>query len=436
MVRKHRRLWRVSVPWTVALALAPFPVGHGEAQQGVVTLDQAVQQALARDPAAVAAQAAVSVARADLLQTRGAWLPSLSVAGAYGNSSNQRFDQATGQLVSQSYTAQLQSSFEVFSGGRRLANQRAAGAEVEATEAQYRAQRFQTVLETTQAFYAAAAAADLLRAAEQRLVRARQQLAFAETRLELGTVTRSDVLRAELELGDAELLVFETESALRTSVLELGRRVGVNQEVYPAPGALPDQAPALPPPEVLEARAAQSAPAVVAAEALRTSRHAQRLAAYTPYLPTVRLSGGYDWFAFTFPPSQRSWSLRLFASLPILNGFQREASLQRALAAERAAEARARDAAIAVRVAVETAVQAIAVAERRVIISARAVELAREDLRVQEERYQIGAATILDLQASQIALTEAEVSSVRAREALGSAVARLEAVLGTRLVVE
>jgi outer membrane protein len=68
-----------------------------------------------------------------------------------------------------------------------------------------------------------------------------------------------------------------------------------------------------------------------------------------------------------------------------------------------------------------------------VAISSRAVELAREDLRVQEERYQIGATTILELQSSQIALTDAEIASVRARQALGVAVAQLEAVLGERI---
>jgi hypothetical protein len=79
-------------------------------------------------------------------------------------------------------------------------------------------------------------------------------------------------------------------------------------------------------------------------------RRAERLAAFTPYLPTVRLTGGYDWFAIDFPPEQRSWSLRLAASLPVFNGFQREAAVQRASAAERVAEARARDAELAARV--------------------------------------------------------------------------------------
>jgi outer membrane protein TolC len=61
------------------------------------------------------------------------------------------------------------------------------------------------------------------------------------------------------------------------------------------------------------------------------------------------------------------------------------------------------------------------------------VVLAREDLRVIEERYGLGVATILELQTSQVALSDAEVAAVRARQALGTAIAQLESILGRKL---
>ncbi|HEX7242961.1 MAG TPA: TolC family protein, partial [Longimicrobiaceae bacterium] len=216
----------------------------------------------------------------------------------------------------------------------------------------------------------------------------------------------------------------------RTARLQLGQRIGVAGEVRPAPAALPVRGPELPAEEELVARAERSAPAALAARASYDERRATRIASTTAYAPTLRATGGYDWTAFDFPPSERSWSLRVVASLPVLNGFQREANVARARASERAAEARAADASIAARVAAADAAREIGSAERRVEIARRSVELAREDLRVQEERYRLGASTILDLQASQVALTDAEVGWVRARQGLGVAVARLEAVLG------
>src|SRR5690606_15495039 len=111
-----------------------------------LTLEEALRLALERHPAMVAAEAQVSSAGADLLQARGALLPNLTVNTAYGNSSNQRFDQATGQLVSENYTAQVQANYELFGAGRRFAELRGSGAEVGAARARARATRFETVL--------------------------------------------------------------------------------------------------------------------------------------------------------------------------------------------------------------------------------------------------------------------------------------------------
>ncbi|HKJ93238.1 MAG TPA: TolC family protein [Longimicrobiales bacterium] len=423
--------------FTAALSMAvPARALAQETNVRLVTLSEVVDLAVRRSPATVSARADVTSARAGLLQARGSWLPSVTLNGVYGNSSNQRFDQTTGQLVSENYTTQLQGSYELFTGGRRWLQQRAAGAGVDAAEAGQVQQRFATVLTATQSFYEAAAAGDLLTVAQQRVERARQQLDFARTRLELGTATASDELQAGIELANAEMAALEAESAQRAAVLALARVMGVEEDVRPAPGELPDHAPPLPPLASLVQRAERSSPAVLAADASRASARAQRLSAMTPYLPSVRITGGYDWFSYQFPPGQQSWSLRLYASFPVFNGFQREASLERARAAANVAEARARDARIATRAAVETARHAVELAERRVQISGRTLALARENLRVQEERYRIGNATILELEAAQVALAEADVAAVRARQALGGSVAELEAVLGQKLGAE
>lgn len=406
----------------------PVPVSAASAT--AITLDEAIRQAIARDPEHAAAAAAVSSARADLLEARGSWLPTLTLSSAYANSGDERVDQATGRLVSESYTAQAAAGLLLFAGGRRIFAQQAAAADLAGFEAEHRARRFQTILNTTEIFYETAAAADLERLSRQRLERARKQLDFARARLDLGTATTSDVLRAELEVGNAELAVLDAGLDLRTAALSLGRQIGVAEEVHPVAGVLPERAPDLPALNVLVDRALAGAPDVIAAEAARRARDRDRLRRYTTYLPSLYLSGGYDWTAFDWPPDRRSWSLRLTASLPILDGFARKAAVQRAAASLRLAEARMRDAAIAARVEVEDAVGRIESAEIRVGIADRAVRLADEDLRVLEERYQLGAATILDLQASQVALTDAEAAAVRARQDLGAAVARLEAILG------
>jgi outer membrane protein TolC len=415
-----------------AAALSSIPARAQDTLQ-VLTLEQAVRMSLSADPRVVAAESGISSAQATLQQARGAFLPSLNVSSTYGNSSNERLDPASGNRVSESYTANTQLGYEIFSGGRRGAERRSARAQVDAATAGLTSERYTAVLATTEAFYAAAAAEEVLAASGARLQRAQQQQSFAQTRLDVGTATRSDVLRAELEVGNARVAVIDAETAVRTSRLQLGRRVGVGTAVRPAPTALPTAAPALPAPERLAVLAVERSPEVLAAEAdLRASQAATR-ASYSTYVPSLRATAGYDWFSFEFPPSDRSWSLRLTASLPVFNGFQREATVTRARAAQRTAEAAARDAAVTARAEAATAAEEVRAAGERAAIMARAVELAREDLAVQQERYQLGATTILELQASQVTLADAEVAAVRARQALATALARLEAVLGVPL---
>src|SRR5690606_26846533 len=68
----------------LAVWLAP---AAGSAQQPVrsVTLEDAIRLALERDPAAVAAEGRITAAQAGQLEARGAWLPSLTLNGIYGN---------------------------------------------------------------------------------------------------------------------------------------------------------------------------------------------------------------------------------------------------------------------------------------------------------------------------------------------------------------
>lgn len=414
----------------VALVLAVTAPLPAAGQARVVSLREAVDLALRNSPTAVAADVATDNAQVALRQTFGAFLPTFNLGSTYANSSNQRFDQATGQLVSQNYSAQATGSFEIFSFGRRFAERRAAGARLESAIAQQTDQEFAVALTTTQLFYEVAANDELVRAAEQRLERARAQRDFAQVRLELGTVTRSDVLRAELELGNAELALLDAGVARTTSALRLGRQVGIEGEVVADADALPMAAPRLPELGGLISLAEQVAPPVVSAQAGVRDQEAQKWSALSRYAPSLRVSGGYDWFAFEFPPSNQSWSYRLSLTLPVFDGFAREATLWRNQAQRRLADARYRDAVLAARVEVEDAYRRIGAAEQRVRIAERGLELAREDLRVQEERYQLGAATIIDLQTSQVALADAENTWVLERQNLGVAVAQLEAVLG------
>ena len=79
------------------------------------------------------------------------------------------------------------------------------------------------------------------------------------------------------------------------------------------------------------------------------------------------------------------------------------------------------------------AYQAYNVARASAGLAANAVLVARENLRVQDERYRAGATTIIDLLTAQVALTEAEAGLVQSRFTTRLARAGVEAILGRRL---
>jgi outer membrane protein len=72
-------------------------------------------------------------------------------------------------------------------------------------------------------------------------------------------------------------------------------------------------------------------------------------------------------------------------------------------------------------------------ARAQIDISTTSLQAATEDLRVNQERYRVGAATIVDVLSSQEALSQAEVDVIQARYNYVVAKAQIEAIIGRSL---
>lgn len=97
------------------------------------------------------------------------------------------------------------------------------------------------------------------------------------------------------------------------------------------------------------------------------------------------------------------------------------------------AEANEADARREVVAALTTQFAALEAARVRIEITQASVLAATEDLRVVNERYRVGAATILDVLTSQEAVAQAEVDAVTARFDYLNARAQIEALIGRKL---
>jgi outer membrane protein len=174
------------------------------------------------------------------------------------------------------------------------------------------------------------------------------------------------------------------------------------------------------------------------AQAQRDAARAARWTALTRYLPTV--SAGYSRGAngtsrdfglsddYTY-----SGSLRLSLSLPLFDQLGREQQAVQADVALDNAEASLRDARLAARQSLIQYLGAFRTAQQQEATQAASVEAAEEDLRVQQQRYATGEATLLDVLTSQTQLNQARQARIRARYDGRIAKAQLEALVGREL---
>lgn len=420
----------------LAVLGAPMEGQQPAAPQRIeVTLNDAIQRALAVQPGMVQALGVQRTAGAARTSAWGAFLPSVTFGGFATKNSVQRFDQNSNKLIPPipNYGSSLGASVNLITGVGQFANIKAANANTDAAQAGVVTQRFRVQLETKQAFYDALATEELVRVAESQVRRAQQQLQISVEKLHAGSATRSDSLRSTVDYGNARIALLQAQANLATAQANLGRQIGVDQPVR----AVPDSTlPTLPDTGVLRSVAIESAPQVQQAEASARAARASLMAARAQYLPSLTLSLGTNrqdtLFSNAFTNNEvHNWRIGL--SWTLFNGFGREQQQVTAAVNRDNAQAAAADARRQVNAQLTQELAALATAYAQVDIARENLAAATEDLRVQNERYRVGAATILDLLTSQSALTQAEVNVVQTRFNYLIARAQVEAVLGRTL---
>ena len=404
-------------------------------QQLEVTLSEAIARALTLQPAMVEARGAVRNAGASERSAWGAFLPTVTTSASATRSNKTSFRPGTIDTLPPVYTYSggLSVRLQLFDGFSRWTTRRSASATQDAREAGLVSQRYQTTLATQQFFFTALANEELVRVAAAQVTRAQQQLRTSVDKLRAGSATRSDTLRSTVDLGNARLQLLQAQADLATTQATLGRQIGVDQPVR----AVPDTAlPGPPDTAALRSAALEGAPQVEQAEAEGRAARAQVWTARAQYWPSVfvtynnsRSGTGLPTLpTFSTYPENYSWQFGL--SWTIFNGFQREEAQVSASVARDVAEAQARDARRQVNAQLTQQLAALFTTYEQIGIARTNVAAATEDLRVVQERYRVGAATILDLLTSQASLTQAEVSLVQAHYNYRNARAQVESLVG------
>jgi outer membrane protein TolC len=428
----------ISAVWLAAVLMAgvllpPVAMGQGDGAP-VVSLAEARRRAASVDPNAVDARGRIETAswlrRAALADI---FTPNLTAGVGYTHFSEPFFNFGTGSISPNATSATIQASYTLLGGGK-FGVLSASRASVESAEANETAVRFRTALVIDAAYFAVLADRELARVAAERLRRAEEQFGIARARVLAGEAISSDSLQLLLEVNRARLAILSRDSALVTSRLRLGRRIGL-----PGPA---DAAPVdtlMPPPlpmsqEQAIAEARDRGPEVDAARAEERGANAVLGVArdlYWPEITIAAMTGAYD--AELFPSATKRSQVAVNVAVPIWNGGKRELAVTRARADRNSARAVRADRERAVGELVAQAYHGYLTSRAGIELALVGVAVSTENYRVQRARYREGATTILDLMEAQVGLSESEATLVQARYSTRLALAEIEALLGRRI---
>jgi outer membrane protein TolC len=390
-------------------------------------LDDCLHLAQTDHPLLAVADAGVSAASEAVGEARAPYWPQVDLSTGYHRWQRRAFLPAGLMLPGlgvpkligplDDWNGGLSSRMTLFDFGERRAGLEAARARLGSAQADVATTRADVRLSVQSAFYALAAAQDLLGVAGRNLTRTQSHLALAEARREAGAVPQADVLRAQAEVASAQLQLIAARSRVRTATGQLNTAMGRPAET---PLAIAPPATDAPPPvaDVVEAAVRQAIahrPELQSEQQRLGAARANVDAARAARAPKLRADGSYGWNDTEFLPETKEWQLGLSVDLPVFDAGSRTHRIARTRADLAREQAVYDSRVLQVRQEVWAAASELTRAWESIAANEASVRASDESLRVVRERYQSGAALITDLLDTQTVLASAEASLAEAR---------------------
>lgn len=415
-----------------------------------IPLDEAVRLARRNAPATVQSRNAIRQAAGTVRQRYAAFLPNLTMSSGVSNSEGFNLAQVAdpanpGSFISvprpfsQDWAGNhgLNANLQIFGGGNRIFQLQQARAQLDAAEAADVTQEFTIALQVKQQYYAVLAAREQRLAADRQLESAEQQLRASVARVRAGAATRSDSLRTSIQVGNARLAILTADNSLANANASLARLIGSEVLVTAEESSAGSETIAMADAELLDNL--ERSPAVVQAVANKAAAKEGNRSTWSQYLPTLSVSLGRSYsgrageFQLWGDPDLNSTRTNYSVSWNLFNGLNREQQVLQTSVAVDNADAQLRDARLNARAQMIQQIGAFRTAEARVQIQLASVAAGEEDLRVQQERYNLGASTLLDVLNSQSTLDQARRDLIQARLDARTAKAQIEALVGRDL---
>lgn len=420
----------------ILLATIASATAVAAAQQKVLTLDECVRIAWGEQPQVAIAEKSWRLAEERVKSIRANLFPQISAGYQFRRYLSTRigFQIGVGQIQVQEPVEFKETSLTVsqllFDSFQTPLQIRQAKAQANASSHAYERTRADIALQVAQQYLEVLRARALVKLQERVLERAKRLLEAAEAGYKAGTAAKLDVLRAQVQVRNAEVDLIAAQNQERIAMLNLRNLMGVSDDfVFDIAEPVEER---YEPPSLTEclAQALRQRPEVREAEWQRQSAEVAKQLARINALPVVNISGSYNRYPSTTRITDKEWAINLIVSYPIFDGGRVRAELEQAKLQVEQSELNLKRTLDNIRLQVQQAYSNWQNAVERLSAAQEAVKEASETARLTEEAYKAGAASLLDVINAQVALAQAETQEIQARYDLYRAIYALRHSLG------
>lgn len=291
--------------------------------------------------------------------------------------------------------------------------------------------RQQVRLDATSGYFGVLQARNMVKVSQESVDMLQQHLKNVEAQFSVGTVAKSDVLRSEVELANAQQALIKAQNAYDLAVSSLNNVIGLPLETELKVQEEMQYQPYATTLEDSISFAMQHRPDVLQADYAIEAAKAGVTNAESGNKLNVGAFGTMGWSDVDFPGTDnRNWSVGVQATWNVFDSGVTNAKVKQADSGLVKAVQQAKQAKDGVQLEVRQAFLSMKEAEKRIETTQVAVAKAEEDFKIAQVRYSAGVGTNIDVIDAQVALTNAKTNYIQALYDYNTSKAKLDKAMG------
>jgi TolC family type I secretion outer membrane protein len=398
-----------------------------------LTLEESIRLALANNPAIKVAEADKEKAIWTVKEAETGSAPTLSL-GHTASRGRSAATRTTPAATGNSFVNKVALSLPLYTGGKvESAVEQAKLSNDSATLGIEKAKQ-QIRLDATSAYYTVLQTSNMVKLNQESVDRLNAHLKNVQAQYQVGTVAKTDVLRSEVEVANAEQTLIKAENAYELAIASLNNVVGMPLETQVnVKDQLKYQQVSITLDDSIK-KAQVNRPDLAQAEISVAVAEEGVNGAKAGYRPTVGLSASEGWSDTSFPGTDNNtWSVGVSANWNVFDAGLTNSKVKQQVSNLEKVRQQAQQTKDSAQLEVRQAYLNLKEAEKRIATSQVAVNKAEEDFKIAQVRYTSGVGTNLDVIDSQVALTQAKTNYVQALYDYNTSRAKLEKAIGAKV---